>query len=1288
MALPDWHGKSASGLQGEPDPCDAHAVRQAFEKQWKFSTKPSLKAFLGNVPDPEIGLLRDLIKIDMQHRCAIGDTLSLSDYLLEFPELGVHRELLTDLAQFELTLRTQGRIERVVASELNPSTRSDLGVVTPHDPADFALNLPVAKVLSQEEKPLPAAFGRYSVRRRQGEGGFGTVYYGHDSQLQRAVAIKVPRRDSLTSEDAVNQFLQEARRLARLKHPGIVTVYDVNVQDGQCYIVSDFVEGTSLSDWLKKRRPSWEEATTIVAAIADALAYAHSQRVVHRDVKPANVLLTKQGLPVLVDFGLAISEGEATGEQRGHVQGTLVYMSPEQARGEGHRIDGRTDIYSLGAMLYQMLCGRLPFRGNDTKELLRQVRDDEPQPPRQLIPELPRELERICLKAMAKRMEDRYTTAGDMAAELRAALAPPPVAAAESGPANQRAGAEAGTGQAARSPDVPVAVRPDLAGATPAAAAPERPARPDPTKYLRSLLDLTQYIDIRGLQVGTGKAYRFPIEDLFITLSSVINPGKAAAGTGRVAEDRSLESDLSDQSQCWLHEALAHRRLVIIGDPGSGKTTFLRRIVSSLCQVLLEHDVKAAERRLGITDRPFPLFLRLAEVAEHIAASRRMTSASMPTTSESAAWLPHYMAVMSVETNLGLDENFFRAQLESGNAILLLDGLDEAPTRAARVMLSKMIENAARAFDKCRVVVTSRPSAYTGEAVLVGFAHAEIGPLGDAAIDTFLVRWCEYLFPDNPVKAAKHRDELVMALRYVPDIRRMARNPVMLTALAVVHWNEKRLPEQRADLYESIITWLSRSREQRAGRLPSERCVSLLQNLAMAMQDHPSGGRQVQVPKRWAAETIASALRDVPAEARVESAERFLTEEELDSGIVVGRGDQVRFWHLTFQEFLAARALAGRSDRDQRGILFSQQKFYSPEWREVVLLMAGVLHRQGVEKVDGMFAAILDQLGKKTSFSDAARCAGLLGAVLRDLGPLRYKTTDARFDRLLQGVLGIFDPKRSQTVPLDVRIQAADALGKVGDPRLMQQNWILMLAGRFFMGAQREDRVGPNFEPEASIGLGFGMSEKPVHEVSLEAYEISRYPVTVAEYQRFIDEDGYRDPRWWKAGGFGEWTEPKDWLDQVAYPNRPIVGVSWFEAAAYCLWGQLRLPTEAEWERAARGTEGRPFPWGAEPADPSRLNFEAACVNRPTPVGVFPLGATPDGLQDMAGNVWEWVADWAGSYSGSSSANPRGPDEGTLKIFRGGCWSVSGNSCRCAFRANGSPVSRGPILGFRTVNGR
>ncbi len=264
-----------------------------------------------------------------------------------------------------------------------------------------------------------ARVGRFAIERRLGGGGFGTVYLAHDADMNRPVALKFPNAPLLTTTRARDDFLREARCAARLRHERIVTVYDFGQHtDGRCFIVYEFIPGSNLADVLKQRRLSVQQIAIVMAQAADALNYAHQQGLVHRDIKPENILLDDKDRPYVADFGLAIPEEELL-HGKNQLAGTPSYMSPEQIRGEGHRIDGRTDIYSLGVVLYQALCGRRPFEGKTVRELAAQISEREPRPPRLVDASVPRELERICLKAMSKRVGDRYITAADMAEELR-----------------------------------------------------------------------------------------------------------------------------------------------------------------------------------------------------------------------------------------------------------------------------------------------------------------------------------------------------------------------------------------------------------------------------------------------------------------------------------------------------------------------------------------------------------------------------------------------------------------------------------------------------------------------------------------------------------------------------------------------------------------------------------------------------------------------------------------------------------------------------------------------------
>ena len=815
-----------------------------------------------------------------------------------------------------------------------------------------------------------------------------------------------------------------------------------------------------------------------------------------------------------------------------------------------------------------------------------------------------------------------------------------------------------------------------------------KPALPkvyDPTRYLEVLCERTAHIDIRGLAVGSGKAMRFPIEELYIPLTT------SASDTDRRALRRNASESEEPAGHTELHEALQNQHLVIVGDPGAGKTTFLRRIAQLLCRSLLAKDPQEVTQKLGLPGTPFPLCIRASDLARHMRAmGKRGIGPAQP---NAPFWLAHFLDAESKENETALTEEFFREQLRGDRAIVLLDGLDEASSQEDRKMLIGLIEAVVPAYPQARFVVTSRPAAYQGDVVLAGFSQVWIDRLEDPAIEHFLRRWSGALFPDSPHLAESHWRELAGALAARPDIRRIVRNPVMLTALAVVHWHEKLLPEQRADLYESILLWLAKSRESRPGRPDAKRCVALLQELALAMHDAP-GGRRVQVSAHLAAEMLNQAFaKDSPAEA-LDKAREFIRDEELDSGIVVGHGDKIRFWHLTFQEYLAARAVAGLSEDKQRQLLLCSPKLYDPEWREVVLLLAGILHHQGPAKVDAMFSAVLDETSSKRSglwgtvfpwlrgranaLTARAHCVGLLGAVARDLTPVGYRVCDPRYQEMLDQVLGIFDVEQSKSIPIAVAIEAADALGQAGDPRFddLDSNWITIPAGEFWMGAQRKCPLEPNYDPEADS------EQWPVHRVHLSEYQISRYPVTVGEYRLFIEAGGYEDERFWQAGGFGEYKEPKVWEDQLAYPTRPVVNVSWHEACAYAAWAGAALATEAQWEHAARGSDRCKFPWGNEDADASLLNFDGK-VGHTTPVGLYPRGATPEGICDLAGNVFEWCADWYGSYAADKAADPTGPTTGSFRALRGGGWYDPAGSCQAAVRHWSVPLNRVGSLGFR-----
>ena len=287
-------------------------------------------------------------------------------------------------------------------------------------------------------EPLPASIGRYVMIRIIGQGGLGIVYLARDEALKRIVAIKVSRAAFRSEPEQGARFAREAVMVARMRHPNIVSIYDV-VENDDCFaVVLEYVDGGSLQEQLQDRTWSPEEAARLVATLARTMQYAHSQGILHRDLKPSNVLFTEDGTPKISDFGLAKlideQQEDALSTSEGIIMGTPAYMSPEQARGEISRTGPATDVHALGVILYELLTGRRPFKGGAPSEMLMQVLAYQPEPPSRWLKVIPRDMDAICLKCLAKDPEGRYATAADLADDLERFLKRQPIKALPPGP--------------------------------------------------------------------------------------------------------------------------------------------------------------------------------------------------------------------------------------------------------------------------------------------------------------------------------------------------------------------------------------------------------------------------------------------------------------------------------------------------------------------------------------------------------------------------------------------------------------------------------------------------------------------------------------------------------------------------------------------------------------------------------------------------------------------------------------------------------------------------------------
>jgi serine/threonine protein kinase len=378
-------------------------------------------------------MLAELVKMDQEGHWQAGDRRPLEWYLDHWVELKSDPQFLADLLEAECRTRLAVGLCPTVAE-----LRERFG--------DVAGRIDLEAILDEERSHGPASpagspdggpadehpgdqgpsvaepgsrFGKYLIRRVVGSGGMATVYEAEDTELQRQVAVKVPHRYVQASPAASEFFFKEARAAAALAHPGIVAIFNSDqLPDGTCFLVFEFIPGESLDRLIQAGRVTHTQAAEWAAEIADAMHYAHQRGFVHRDLKPGNILIDPQGRTHLADFGLAVHE---SGQRRraGESSGTLAYMAPEQVRGEVQWQDGRSDIWSLGVTLYELLTRRRPFGAETATELRHEILSRDPKPPTAIDDAIPEQLERICLKCLAKPPADRYSNAAAVGRDLR-----------------------------------------------------------------------------------------------------------------------------------------------------------------------------------------------------------------------------------------------------------------------------------------------------------------------------------------------------------------------------------------------------------------------------------------------------------------------------------------------------------------------------------------------------------------------------------------------------------------------------------------------------------------------------------------------------------------------------------------------------------------------------------------------------------------------------------------------------------------------------------------------------
>ncbi len=733
-------------------------------------------------------------------------------------------------------------------------------------------------------------------------------------------------------------------------------------------------------------------------------------------------------------------------------------------------------------------------------------------------------------------------------------------------------------------------------------------------------------------------------------------------------------------------------RLALVGNAGCGKSTVLAYFAASLAAAVQSDHLLPFELPRGVQSL-IPLVIPLRYYREYLRLCRTDPRSMLhqPRLGTLAGFVPWYLKRQNpvLETS----EDFFDRLLLGGGCLLMLDGLDEVVSREERARVRSEVEKLANEiYPGNRLIVTAREAGYRDDAVFGDdFVRLDIQRLADEQIRALVHNWCEQLYPaEAEARTAEMAGDIenINALRADRDLSPLISTPLMTTMVISVKWGETELPRERAKLYEACVKVVLQA--QYATDDPTRKELvewggawdeqrDWLAALALEMQRGGRAGAAISEAR------VRAVLQPLLAEPALKT---FVEAVRSRGGLFEERAELFQFAHLTFQEFLAARVLAKQRDKALPTLLPHVPDAW---WRETLLLTYGFAQAD----YPPFAREYLDWLS--TLDCDGATClAGLelAGAAVLEL---ERPQPEVRLRQAKRLQTRLVDPDLK--APAVLRARAGDTLSRLGDSRFHGPDrfclpvepllgFVEIPAGKFLMGSdKRRDKDAYD-------------DKLPQHEVFLPTYYLARYPVTVDQFRAFVTDSGYK---------------PQDEDSLRGTATHPIVYVTWYDALKYCEWlteklrviapqndrspfwqglrdGTLRvtLPSEAEWEKAARGADGRIYPWG-DKFDSDCANTSESGIGRTSAVGCFPTGKSPYDILDMSGNVWEWTRSlWGKDSSKPEFAYPYDPKDKrredlnasreVLRVLRG-ARSTSVRGTRAVHTAAGTTLTTGTSTG-------